>query len=135
MDDKGFIFTVDAALMLIPIFILAVTVANFSMVVPNVSPYYKVQDGMDSFFLSDVNNSVISNATVDNFTNVQKFGNNSIVLKSFKSSYNFTYTTTNGSTQIVAQKLPSNPDVTQATAVRRYGNVTFRLTMWADQNG
>ena len=135
MDEKGFIFTADAVLMLIPIFILAAAVANVNMVVPDVSPYYKVQDGMDAFFLSDINNSVISNATVDNFTNVQKFANNSVVLKSFKSSYKFTYTTTNGTIQVIDQKLPGNPNAIQSTAVRRYGNVTFRLTLWADQNG
>lgn len=135
MDDEGFVFTIDAALMLIPIFILVAAVANINLVVPGVSPYYKVQDGIDTFFLSDINNSVISNATIDNYTNVQNFANKSIVLKSFKSSYNFTYTATNKPTQIIAQKLPANPDVIQSTAVRRYGNVTFRLTLWADQNG
>lgn len=135
MDDEGFIFTIDAALMLIPIFILVAAVANVNLVVPNVSPYYKVQDGIDAFFLSDINNSVISNATINNYTNVQKFANNSIVLNSFKSSYNFTYTLNNGTTQIISQKLPANPDAIQSTAVRRYGNVTFRLMLWADQNG
>jgi hypothetical protein len=136
MDEDGFIFTIDAVLMLIPIFILVAAVANINLVVSDVSPYYKVQDGMNAFFLSDINNSVISNATVDNFNNVQGFANKSVVLKSFKSSYNFTYTLSNGTTQIISQKVTNiNPDATQSSSVRRYGNVTFRLTMWADQNG
>lgn len=136
MDNKGFIFTVDAALMLIPIFIIIAAVSHVNLAVPNEAPYYNTQDVMDTIY-STQNGNLISIANVITSTGTISSTNNNLtdlksILLSYHTNYEFDYSKNNGTTFISlinsGNRVNANGIVSSAT--RTYGNVIFRLYMW-----
>lgn len=133
MNDKGFVFTMDAVLMLIPIIIIAAAVSNISLTVPHESPHYDAQDALDVLYYADTNRSIVNNlslGTTQGVTNANNTIKSLKVLNSFNASYNLTYSI-NGGPFIT---LISNGTITDkslvSTATRNYGNVTLTLYLW-----
>ncbi|MGF7117494.1 hypothetical protein [Methanobacterium oryzae] len=131
MDDKGFIFTVDSVLMLIPIFIIIVAVSNINITVPYESPYYNVQDALDTLYYSDVNASVVNNLSMGNIDAARYAANNLKVFKSFNAPYVLNYTINNGIEQnLVPLNSTVNSNAVVSCARKKNGNVTLILYMW-----
>lgn len=134
MDNKGFVFTIDAALMLIPIFIMIAAVSHVNFVVPQESPYYNPQDVMNTLSISQNGNlmSIANNISSSNIPNAKNTQDLNAVLKSYNSYYNFTYSVDNGKifNTLVNNGIMSNANGTVSSATRTYGNVVFRLYMW-----
>ncbi len=128
MDEKGFIFSMDAALMLIPIFIIAATVANVSMDVPHESPYYSAQDALDTIYYSDVNGTIFKGISNGTTSDAQKVAG--VVLKSFKTPYVLNYTINNGPESTLNKSSEViKPDGIVSIAKRQNGNITLILYM------
>jgi archaellum component FlaF (FlaF/FlaG flagellin family) len=129
-DDKGFILSMDAVLMLIPIFIIVATVYSINISVPPESPNYKVQDAMSALYYADVNGTVAQKLASGDIsganTTVKKFG----ILSSFKSPYNLTYSVNGGSFKTLISYGTMTNSSTVVSSTRMYGNVTLKLYMW-----
>lgn len=139
MDEKGFIFTMDAALMLIPIFIIAATVGGLSLNVSHESPYYQSQDVIETLYNiantpSDISlTSLANNITAGNITAAKSYASNikfKQILDKSGRNYNLTYnkTTTTFETLVSKGNMQNAPNA--ASATRIYNGVTFRLYMW-----
>jgi len=134
MNDRGFIFTTDAVLMLIPIFILITALAGFSLHSPPVSNYYIAHDAMDSIATQDDYQGNLKTLAY-NISNGNKTVPNNItrILTSFNGwNYNLTYyNSTTGQFQTLSNKSVMTTNISIiSTAVRVYGNMTFKLYMW-----
>lgn len=133
MDDKGFIFTADSILMLIPIFIVITAVSHLNMAVPSVSPYYNPQDVMDTLYNS-VNCSLpdMADDITYNPTNISAYNSTDLkqVLNSYNCNYNFTYSVNGNVYTLINKGIMSNAKGTVTSSSRIYDNVTFRLYMW-----
>lgn len=128
MDDKGFIFTMDAVLMLIPIFIIAATVSGISLNVPHESPYYSAQDALNTIYQSDVNGTIIKGIQSGNTTKAMIAAD--YVLGSYKTPYVLNYTINNGpETRLTPINSTINFNRTISIAKRQNGNVTLILYM------
>lgn len=139
MDEKGFVFTMDAVLMLIPIFIIAVTVSGLSLNVPHASPYYASQDAMNTLLLIATNqtdnslNTIAKNITSGNIAGARNAaGNLTNILNSYRLNYNLTYynITTGTFTTLVSNGTMSTANSTVSSSTRSHYNVIFRLYMW-----
>jgi hypothetical protein len=141
MDEKGFIFTVDSILMLIPIFIIIATVSGISLDVPHESPYYAAQDAMDSMLLIATNqtddslNTIARNITSGNMVAANNSANSKgikDILNSYKLNYNLTYFDNSTSTfkTLISNDTMSTANGTISTSTRTHYNVIFRLYMW-----
>lgn len=138
MDEKGFIFTIDAVLMLIPIFIIAATVSGLSLSVPHESPYYQAQDVMETLYnipsspkdpgLTNIANYIISGniGNASALANDHRFTN---ILDKSGRKYSLSYTFNNTSGILVSNADMQNANNT-ASATRTYSGVTFNLYMW-----
>ncbi len=138
MEDKGLIFSIDAALMLIPIFILIATVSGLNLYVPHESPYYQSQDIMETLYnigngpstvsLATIANNISAGNTVVATTMANNASFREILDKSFR-NYNLTYQSGGDYITLVNQGSMNNvPNA--ASVTRTYNNVTFRLYMW-----
>lgn len=135
MNEKGFIFTTDAILMILPIIIIIGAISGITFEVPHVAPYYVAQDAMDSLGLIDESegnlNTMASNITLKNNKSIPK--EVKLILNSFNSyKYNLTYyNATNDKFETLDNKSAMSTSLgTISTATRVYGNVTFKLYMW-----
>lgn len=137
MDEKGFIISMDAALMLIPIFIIVATVSGMNLSVPHESPYYQSQDVMETLYNIGTNSSSINLATIannitantGNATNMAadpKFKN---ILDKSGRNYKLGYLDSGGFHELVSNDPMSNPNDI-ASVTRTYNNVIFKLYMW-----
>lgn len=140
MDEKGFAFTLDAVLMLIPIMIVAATVAGMSLNVPHESPYYQNQDIMETLYNIGTNSSdaslasIANNITAGNLATAKTTASNSkfrIILDRNARYYNLTYfnTTTNTFDELISRG-NMNTATNAASSTRSYNGVTFRLYTW-----
>lgn len=129
MDDKGFIFSIDAALMLIPLFIIVAAVSHINLTVPQESPYYDVQDAMDAIYYAD-NGSFINNLANGNVNSANTTLNSFHILDSYNTSYNLTYSINNGPYMVLRSRGTIGPNSKVASATRQQGNVTLKLYMW-----
>jgi len=132
MDDKGFIFTVDAALMLIPIFIMIAAVSHINLVVPHESSYFNAQDALDAIYYADGNGAVVGNLsqTPPNTTGAIAALNSLGILKSFNNPYVLNYTVNNGAQQTLITNGTPSSSQTESSARRVRGNVTLILYLW-----
>lgn len=138
MDEKGFIISMDAALMLIPIFIIVATVSGMNLSVPHESPYYQSQDVMETLYNIGTNSSSINLATIANnitagntdtantMANDPKFKN---ILDKSGRNYKLVYLDSGGFHELVSNDPMSNPNDI-ASVTRTYNNVIFKLYMW-----
>lgn len=132
MDEKGFIFTMDAALMLIPIFILVAAVSHVNLVVPYESPYYNAQDALDALYYSDVNSSLVNNLSINTTTSIAAANYTAqhlIIINSFNCPYTLNYALNNGAERPLFSN-GTQSSGTVSTARRIQGNVTLILYMW-----
>ncbi len=139
MDDKGFIFTIDAALALIPLFIVLATIAN-------ITDDYITSQSHQTRLAHDAQDSLeimTTNGTLENITNTLTINNNNatgIAIAGQQSSaflsktlpgmkYNLTEVN-----QLNGTSIASNADMKDAkniaVGVRNYGNYTFKLYVW-----
>lgn len=140
MDEKGFAFTLDAVLMLIPIMIVAATVAGMSLNVPHESPYYQNQDIMETLYNIGTNSSdpslasIANNITAGNIATAKTTAANSkfkIILDKNARNYNLTYNNTlTGNFEEIISKGNMNTATNVASSTRNYNGVTFRLFTW-----
>ncbi|WP_414468743.1 hypothetical protein [Methanobacterium sp. ACI-7] len=141
MDENGFIFTMDAVLMLIPIFIIAATVSGLSLSVPHESPYYQTEDVMETLYNigngpKDVSLYTLANnitngtsiSTVKGYATDPKF---KIILDKSGRKYSLTYYNNATGTY---DALVNNTNIANlnniASTTRTYNGVIFRLYMW-----
>lgn len=139
MNEDGFVFTIDAILMLIPIFIIVAALSGFTLETPNISNYYVAQDAMDTISIQDdsLGNLNTMAANITDKGNITIPGNVTKILNSFNTyNYNLTFFNfTSGSyltlvNRTLNNKTMQNTNGTISTATRIYGNVTFKLYMW-----
>ena len=139
MDEKGFVFTIDAVLMLIPIFIIAATVSGLSLSVPHESPYYQTQDVMETLYniantpsdpslISIANNITAGNVTAAN--NTAKDPRFKIILDKSGRKYSLNYYNASGTSGILVNNSDMLNTNNTASATRIYNGVTFKLYMW-----
>ena len=140
MDDKGLIFTVDAALALIPIFIVLTTIASlgddyltFSSqqirishdahdTLETMATYVAGTEGTST--LEDVRSELMKNNTTKAGAIAGKYLNNT--LKGTK--YNLTEIRQLNTTIVSNANMASANNT--AVAVRNFGDYTFRLYIW-----
>lgn len=138
MDEGGFIFTIDAALMLIPLFIIVATVSGLNLSVPHESPYYQSQDVMETLYniygpntvsLGTLANNITGGNASGAVTQAQNTQFKEIMDKSGR-HYQLIYFDSSGNpvTLVNNGNMSTSPNV--ASSTRTYNNVTFRLYMW-----
>lgn len=138
MNEKGFVFTIDSVLMLIPIFIIVATVSGISLNVPHPSPYYAAQDAMNSMLLiadnrtDDGLNTIAIHIRNGNIQAARNSANNiRNILNSYNVNYNLTFNNSAGTFEtLISNGTMSTANGTIATSTRSHYNVTFKLFMW-----
>lgn len=140
MDDKGFIFTLDAVLALIPIFIVLATVAHLSddnlmFQSQEIRISHDAQDTLEAManykagisqttVLQNVTESLMANNKAAAANAAQSYFNKTLG----NANYNFTEINQINTT-IIAKGNMANATNT-AVGVRSYGNYTFKLYIW-----
>lgn len=139
-DEKGFIFTMDAVLMLIPIFIIAATVSGLNLSVPHESPYYQTQDVMETLYNIASNSSDPSLGNIANAINTNNMSKATGLATDHKFTrildqsgrkYSLTYyNNATGTFDTLVNNTNMQSANNTASATRTYNGVTFRLYMW-----
>lgn len=79
MDNKGLIFTLDAVLALIPIFIIIVSVANISdsgLIYPSQQVHF-IENAQDTLEIMSTNQNGLNSNVLQNMANILAANNNS----------------------------------------------------------
>ncbi len=146
MDSRGIIFTIDAALALIPLFILLASLANISNAdtifnSDQIRINHDAQDTLET--MASYKSGGDESTILQNITDSLIINNNSaqgiLLSGQIAGSYlnktigNSKYTLTEIS-QLKGQIIASNADVKNganvAVGIRSYGNYTFQLFVW-----
>lgn len=145
MDSRGIIFSIDAALALIPLFILLAAVTNFGgtyIIFPDhIRIEHNAQDALET--MASYKSEGCEFTVLQNITDILKRNNNSAeavalsgnVAGSYlnKTLVNSKYTLTEIS-QLNGAIIASNADMEDACniamGIRNYGNYTFKLYIW-----